>query len=102
MLQSGRSRGGWPTPCRRRTSWSVSEFGHPKRSVHRADAVDHRARVSDRAVTDRYSALRREHPRLVKEDALIAATALEKRPPLVTGNWRHFHGIAGLKLLVGR
>lgn len=55
----------------------------------------------DRAVTDRYSALRREYPRLEKEDALIAATALAKRLPLMTGNWRHFSGIADLTLFVG-
>jgi hypothetical protein len=55
-----------------------------------------------RAVVDRYSVLRRDHPRLAKEDALIAATALVNRLPLLTGNWRHFRQIAGLALYAGR
>jgi predicted nucleic acid-binding protein len=55
----------------------------------------------DRAVTDRYSTLRREYPRLEKEDALIAATALAKRLPLMTSNWRHFRGVQGLALYGG-
>ena len=50
------------------------------------------------AVVDRYSVLRRHYPQLEKEDALNAATALVKRLPLVTGNWRHFRQIAGLAL----
>jgi len=31
------------------------------------------------------------------EDALIAATALDKRLPLMTGNWRHFRHVEGLR-----
>ena len=55
-----------------------------------------------RAVTERYSALRRQYPSLEKEDALVAATALVKRLPLMTRNWRHFRQIAGLMLYGGR
>jgi predicted nucleic acid-binding protein len=54
-----------------------------------------------RSVTDRYSVLRRQYPHLEKEDALIAATALVKRLPLMTGNWRHFREIAGLGFYAG-
>jgi hypothetical protein len=55
-----------------------------------------------RAIVDRSSVLRGEYPRLEKEDALIAATALVKRLPLMTGHWRHFRQIAGLALYAGR
>jgi hypothetical protein len=55
-----------------------------------------------RAIADRYSTLRREHRHLEKEDALIAATALVKRLPLMTRNWRHFRQIADLVLYAGR
>lgn len=46
----------------------------------------------------RYSDLRRLHPSLDKGDALIAATALVKRLPLMTRNKRHFQMVAGLTL----
>lgn len=55
----------------------------------------------DRTITDRYSSLRREHRTLEKEDALIAATAIAKRLPLLTGNWRHFRAIRDLVLYGG-
>lgn len=54
------------------------------------------------AIAGRYSTLRRRHPTLEKEDALIAATAVTKRLPLMTRNWRHFREIAGLTLYAGR
>lgn len=56
----------------------------------------------NRAITDRYSLLRQQHRRLEKEDALIAATALVQRLPLMTGNWRHFRDIRGLVLYGGQ
>lgn len=56
----------------------------------------------DPTITTRYSSLRRRYPGLEKEDALIAATALVKRLPLLTRNWRHFRQIAGLMLYAGR
>lgn len=46
----------------------------------------------------RYSDLRRRHPSLDKGDALIAATALVKRLPLMTRNKRHFQMVSGLTL----
>ena len=54
------------------------------------------------AIAGRYSTLRRQHPNLEREDALIAATALAKRLPLMTRNWKHFRGITGLTLYAGR
>jgi len=50
------------------------------------------------AIAARYSDLRRLHPSLDKGDALIAATALVKRLPLMTRNKRHFQMVAGLTL----
>ena len=50
------------------------------------------------AITARYSDLRRRLPALSKGDALIAATALVKRLPLVTRNKRHFRTVTQLVL----
>ena len=50
------------------------------------------------SITARYSDLRRKHPSLEKGDALIAATALIKRLPLMTKNKRHFRVATGLTL----
>jgi len=47
----------------------------------------------------RYAELRRQYPTLEREDALIAASALVRRMPLLTGNQRHFCLVAGLDLL---
>ncbi|MEW6740887.1 MAG: PIN domain-containing protein [Nitrospirota bacterium] len=46
----------------------------------------------------RYSVLLNEYPEMTKEDALIAATALHKRLPLLTRNWKHYRKIKGLVL----
>lgn len=54
-----------------------------------------------RTIAERYTMLRRSHPRLDKKDALIAATALVRRLPLMTRNWRHFREIDGLVLYAG-
>ena len=50
-------------------------------------------------IIDRFSDLRRMYPSLEHEDALIAASALARRMPLLTGNRRHFSVVAGLRLL---
>jgi predicted nucleic acid-binding protein len=53
----------------------------------------------DRQVADQYSRLRSRYPSLTKGDALIAASALAKKLPLLTQNLRHFRVIQGLVLL---
>lgn len=53
----------------------------------------------DRRVTDEYSRLRSHYPSLAKGDALIAASALARKLPLLTQNLRHFCVIQGLVLL---
>ncbi len=46
----------------------------------------------------KYSTLLDKHPDMSKEDALIAATALHRRLPLLTRNWKHYRQIKGLIL----
>jgi predicted nucleic acid-binding protein len=46
----------------------------------------------------RYSDLVNEYPEIAKEDALIAATALQKKLPLLTRNWKHYRKIKELVL----
>ena len=53
----------------------------------------------DRRVTDEYSRLRIRYPSLAKGDALIGASALARKLPLLTQNLRHFRVIQGLVLL---
>ena len=55
----------------------------------------------DQRITSLYSDLRRRHPALEKEDALIAATALARRLPLVSRNRRHYKIVRGLTLFTG-
>lgn len=53
------------------------------------------------AIAARYTVVRRDCPKLQREDALIAATAIEKRLPLFTRNWRHFRQVEGLTFYSG-
>ena len=46
----------------------------------------------------KYSTLLDKHPDMSKEDALIAATALHRRLPLLTRNWKHYRQIKELIL----
>lgn len=54
-----------------------------------------------RAIAARYAAVRRDCPRLEREDALIAATAIDTRLPLLTRNWRHFRQVEGVTFYTG-
>jgi len=53
----------------------------------------------DQRVSDEYSRLRTIYPSLGQADALIAASALARKLPLLTQNLRHFRMIEGLILL---
>ena len=53
----------------------------------------------NRRVTDEYSRLRSRYPSLAKGDALIGASALARKLPLLTQNLRHFRVIHGLVFL---
>lgn len=49
-------------------------------------------------IAERLSAVLYEYPEMSKEDALIAATALDRKLPLITRNWKHYRKIKGLVL----
>ena len=53
------------------------------------------------AIAARYASLRAEVRGLERADALVAATALVKRLPLMTRNWKDFRRVAGLTLFTG-
>jgi hypothetical protein len=55
----------------------------------------------DRAIAERAGRLRR-HVAIRTPDALLAATALERRLVLVTRNRKHFASVPGLKLRLPR
>lgn len=72
------------------------------RDSERASILAELTRCRLIALTDsiaaRYSDLRRRYPSLAQSDALIAATTLVKRLPLMTRNKRHFQIISDLTL----
>lgn len=49
-------------------------------------------------IAERFSSVLYEYPEISKEDALIAATALDRKLPLITRNWKHYRKIKGLVL----
>ena len=53
----------------------------------------------DQRVSSQYSRLSSAYPSLAKADALIAASALVRKLPLLTQNLRHFRQVKGLVLL---
>jgi predicted nucleic acid-binding protein len=55
----------------------------------------------DDRIARKYSDLRGRYPTLEKADALIAATALVRKLPLVTRNTRHVQNIDGLTIFAG-
>ncbi len=50
------------------------------------------------AIVEKYSELRKNHPHLEKEDCLIAATAIIKKIPLATRNYKHYRFFKNLVL----
>ncbi len=56
----------------------------------------------DNSIALKYSELRRLYPPLDKEDVLIAATAVTKKLPLVTRNYKHYRKIKELTLFTGK
>ena len=54
----------------------------------------------DNSIALKYSELRKLYPQLGKEDVLIAATAIIKKLPLVTRNYKHYRKIKELILFV--
>ncbi|MBI2338828.1 MAG: PIN domain-containing protein [Deltaproteobacteria bacterium] len=52
----------------------------------------------NREILKKYSEHRQKHPSAGKEDCLIAATAVVKKFPLVTRNYRHYRIFRDLKL----
>ena len=55
----------------------------------------------DDRIARKYSEIRGRYRTLEKADALIAATALVRKLPLVTRNIRHFQNIDGLTVFAG-
>ena len=55
----------------------------------------------NRGIAARYARVSAQVRGIDREDALIAATALEKRLPLMTRNWRHFRKVEGLTFFAG-
>jgi predicted nucleic acid-binding protein len=55
----------------------------------------------DDRIARKYSEIRGRYQTLEKADALIAATALVRKLPLVTRNIRHFQNIDGLTVFTG-
>lgn len=52
----------------------------------------------DNNIAKTYTELRNTYSSLEKEDALIAATAMQRKLPVVTRNWKHYKNIEGLVL----
>lgn len=52
----------------------------------------------DNNIAKIYTELRKRYSSLEKEDALIAATAMQRNLPLVSRNWKHFKNIERLLL----
>ena len=53
----------------------------------------------DQRIAEEFARLRSLYPRLERGEFLIAATALEKRLPLLTQNQRHLRVVKGIVLL---
>ena len=60
-----------------------------------------RIRIND-SIALKYSELRKVYPALDKEDLLIAATALTRKLPVMTRNYKHYKKIKELSLFTGK
>ncbi len=60
-----------------------------------------RIRIND-SIALKYSKLRNMYPSLDKEDLLIAATALTRKLPVMTRNYKHYKKIKELLLFTGK
>ncbi|GBE40323.1 PIN domain protein [bacterium BMS3Bbin09] len=60
-----------------------------------------RIRIND-SIALKYSELRKMYPALDKEDLLIAATALTRKLPVMTRNYKHYKKIKELSLFTGK
>ncbi len=60
-----------------------------------------RIRIND-SIALKYSELRKLYPSLDKEDLLIAATALTRKLPVMTRNYKHYKKIKELSLFTGK
>ncbi len=60
-----------------------------------------RVRINN-SIAFKYSELRQLYPLLDKEDVLIAATAITKKLPLATRNYKHYKKVKGLILFTGK
>ena len=59
-----------------------------------------RIRLND-TIARKYSELRKAFPALDKEDLLIAVTALTRKLPIMTRNYKHYRQVKGLTLFTG-
>lgn len=71
-----------------------------KEAIHYTLKNYRRVRTDD-SIAFKYSELRLLYPSLDKEDVLIAATAITKKLPLITRNYKHYKKIKGLILFAG-
>ncbi len=60
-----------------------------------------RIRIND-SIALKYSELRKMYPALDKEDLLIAASALTRKLPVMTRNYKHYKKIKELSLFTGK
>jgi predicted nucleic acid-binding protein len=73
----------------------------PEKEAIRFTLKNYRRIRIDDPIALKYSELRKLYPSLDKEDVLIAATAIIKRLPLVTRNYKHYRKIKELILFTG-
>lgn len=73
----------------------------PEKEAIRFTLNNYRRIKIDNPIALKYSELRKLYPSLDKEDVLIAATAIAKKLPLVTRNYKHYRKVKELILFAG-